>query len=209
MSLLIDLSIKEFSRVLASDAPAPGGGSVAALQGALGASLSHMVASLTVGRAKYAEYAALVEELQKKSAALQEKFLAVIDEDTQAFNKVTAALALPKETDSEKAARKEALQLAFEACTVPPYKTMELSLEALELTAQAVGKTNTSASSDLGVAALSLKAALLAAWLNVLTNIGGLANTTLAESYRTKGEAIIKKAVPLADDIYTAILKGM
>jgi len=207
--LLIDRSIKEFTQLLASDAPAPGGGSTAALQGALGISLTNMVGALTAGRAKYAEHADFVADLLKQAAKIQADFLAVIDEDTQAFNQVSAVFDMPKETDADKAARKEAMQAALKTCTKPPLKMMELSLEALELTSQAVGKTNTNAASDLGVAALSLKAAVQGAWLNVLINIGGINDTAFADEYRKKGEAVLDKALPAADSIYQAILKSL
>ena len=207
--LLIDHSIKEFTRLLASDAPAPGGGSTAALQGALGISLTNMVGSLTAGRAKYSEHADFVEGLLKQAARIQADFLAVIDEDTQAFNQVSAVFAMPKESDAEKAARKEAMQAALKTCTRPPFRMMELALEALELTAQALGKTNTNAASDLGVAALSLKAAIQGAWLNVLINIGGINDAAFADEYRNAGEALLEKALPLADDVYETIRKSL
>ncbi|MCL2233296.1 MAG: cyclodeaminase/cyclohydrolase family protein [Treponema sp.] len=207
--LLIERSIKDFVQLLASDAPAPGGGSTAALQGALGISLTNMVGALTAGRAKYAEHADFVADLLKQAAKIQADFLAVIDEDTQAFNQVSAVFEMPKETDADKAARKEAMQAALKICTKPPLKMMELSLEALLLTSQAVGKTNTSAASDLGVAALSLKAAAQGAWLNVLINIGGINDTAFAEEYRKKGEAILEKALPEADTIHEAIRKSL
>ena len=86
---------------------------------------------------------------------------------------------------------------------------MELAVEALELTASVLGKSNDSAASDLGVSALSLRAAVQGAWLNVLINIGSLKDTALAEEYRTKGEALLAKALPLADDIYSTVVKSM
>jgi len=205
--LLIDHSIKDFARLLSSDTPAPGGGSTAALEGALGISLTHMVGSLTVGREKYAQHAEFLANLLKEAQALQEQFLAVIDEDTQTYNKVTAVFAMPKATDAEKASRKEAMQAALKDCTKPPLTMMELSLKALELTLAAVDKTNTNASSDLAVASLSLKAAVQGAWLNVLTNISGINDTAFVAEYRTKGEAIIETALPMADTVYDTILK--
>ncbi|MCL2519983.1 MAG: cyclodeaminase/cyclohydrolase family protein [Spirochaetaceae bacterium] len=207
--LLIDYSIKDFTKLLASDAPAPGGGSAAALMGALGISLTNMVGCLTAGRAKYAEHEAFMAALLQQAEQLRLEFLAVIDEDTQSFNAVSAVFAMPKETEEEKADRKQAMQVALKGCTEPPLKMMELALAALELTAQAVGKSNTSAASDLGVAALSLKAAVQGAWLNVLINISGINDTAFVERYRQKGEAIITKALPLADGVYNTILKTL
>ena len=195
--------------LLASDAPAPGGGSAAALEGALGAALTAMVCGLTVGKKKYAEYQELAEEAQKKATDLKARFVDVMDRDTEAFNVVSAAFGMPKETDEEKAARSAAIQKGLEGCTKTPFEMMELAVETLELTVSILGKSNDSAASDLGVSALSLRAAIQGAWLNVLINIGSLKNKELAEDYRAKGEALLAKALPLADEIYDTVVKSM
>ena len=206
---LAELKTSEFVDLLASDAPAPGGGSAAALEGALGAALTAMVCGLTVGKKKYAEYQELAEEAQKKATDLKARFVDVMDRDTEAFNVVSAAFGMPKETDEEKAARSAAIQKGLKGCTKTPFEMMELAVETLELTASILGKSNDSAASDLGVSALSLRAAIQGAWLNVLINIGSLKDTALAEDYRKKGEALLAKALPLADQIYDTVVKSM
>ena len=206
---LAELKTAEFVDLLASDAPAPGGGSAAALEGALGAALTAMVCGLTVGKKKYAEFQELAEEAQKKALDLKARFVDVMDRDTEAFNVVSAAFGMPKATDEEKAARSAAIQKGLEGCTKTPFEMMELAVETLELTASILGKSNDSAASDLGVSALSLRAAIQGAWLNVLINIGSLKNKELAEDYRVKGEALLAKALPLADQIYDAVVKSM
>ena len=206
---LAELKTAEFVDLLASDAPAPGGGSAAALEGALGAALIAMVCSLTVGKKKYADHEELARETQTKALALKDRFVDVMDRDTEAFNVVSAAFAMPKATDEEKAARSAAIQKGLEGCTKTPFEMMELAVEALELTAGVLGKSNDSAASDLGVSALSLRAAIQGAWLNVLINIGSLKNKELAQDYRAKGEALLAKALPLADQIYSAVAAAM
>ena len=206
---LAELKTAEFVDLLASDAPAPGGGSAAALEGALGAALTAMVCGLTVGKKKYAEFQELAEEAQKKATDLKVRFVDVMDRDTEAFNVVSAAFGMPKETDEEKAARSAAIQKGLEGCTKTPFEMMELAVETLELTASILGKSNDSAASDLGVSALSLRAAIQGAWLNVLINIGSLKDTALAEDYRAKGEALLAKALPLADEIYSTVVSQM
>ena len=206
---LAELKTSEFVDLLASDAPAPGGGSAAALEGALGAALTAMVCGLTVGKKKYAEYQELAEEAQKKATDLKARFVDVMDRDTEAFNVVSAAFGMPKATDEEKAARSAAIQKGLEGCTKTPFEMMELAVETLELTASILGKSNDSAASDLGVSALSLRAAIQGAWLNVLINIGSLKNKELAEDYRAKGEALLAKALPLADEIYSTVVSQM
>ena len=206
---LAELKTSEFVDLLASDAPAPGGGSAAALEGALGAALTAMVCGLTVGKKKYADYQELAESAQKKALDLKARFVDVMDRDTEAFNVVSAAFGMPKATDEEKAARSAAVQEGLKGCTKPPFEMMELAVETLELTASILGKSNDSAASDLGVSALSLRAAIQGAWLNVLINIGSLKDTALAEDYRKKGEALLAQALPLADQIYDAVVKTM
>lgn len=206
---LAELKTSEFVDLLASDAPAPGGGSAAALEGALGAALTAMVCGLTVGKKKYAEFQELAEEAQKKATDLKVRFVDVMDRDTEAFNVVSAAFGMPKATDEEKAARSAAIQKGLEGCTKTPFEMMELAVETLELTASILGKSNDSAASDLGVSALSLRAAIQGAWLNVLINIGSLKDTALAEDYRAKGEALLAKALPLADEIYSTVVSQM
>ena len=203
---LADLKVTEFVDLLASDAPAPGGGSAAALEGAIGAALTAMVCGLTKGKKKFAEFNDLAVETEVKALALKDRFVDVMDRDTEAFNVVSAAFGMPKETDEEKAARSAAIQKGLEGCTATPFEMMEIAVETLELTDSILGKSNDSAASDLGVSALSLRAAVQGAWLNVLINIGSLKNKELAEDYRAKGEAILAKALPLADKIYAEVL---
>ncbi|MDL2287896.1 cyclodeaminase/cyclohydrolase family protein [Oscillospiraceae bacterium OttesenSCG-928-F05] len=206
---LTDMTLAAFSEVLASDAPAPGGGSTAALTGALGAALTHMVAALTAGKKKYAEHEALTEEILRETAALRIRFLETIDKDTEAFGDVSAVFTMPKDTDEEKAARAEAMQRALKGATLPPFTMMTLALSALELTERAVGRSNQNAASDLGVAALCLKAAVQGAWLNILINLGGIRDESFKEKYRAEGEEILSKALPLADRIYNTVLQGL
>ena len=206
---LADLKVTEFIDLLASDAPAPGGGSAAALEGAIGAALTAMVCGLTKGKKKFAEFNDLAVEAEVKALALKDRFVDVMDRDTEAFNVVSAAFGMPKATDEEKAARSAAIQKGLEGCTATPFEMMEIAVETLELTDSILGKSNDSAASDLGVSALSLRAAIQGAWLNVLINIGSLKNKELAEDYRAKGEAMLAKALPLADKIYETVLAAM
>ena len=206
MKKLAELTVTEFADLLASDAPAPGGGSAAALEGAIGAALTAMVCGLTKGKKKFAEFNDLAVEAEVKALALKDRFIDVMDRDTEAFNVVSAAFGMPKATDEEKAARSAAIQKGLEGCTATPFEMMEIAVETLELTDSILGKSNDSAASDLGVSALSLRAAIQGAWLNVLINIGSLKNKELAEDYRVKGEALLAKALPLADKIYAEVV---
>ena len=209
MMKLAELTVAGFVDLMASDAPAPGGGSAAALEGALGAALSAMVCALNIGKKKYADVQTLAEETGKKAQELKARFVDVMDRDTEAFNAVSAVFAMPKDTDAEKAARKAAMQAALKGCTKTPFEMMQLSCEALELTRSVVGRLNASAASDLGCAALSLKAGIQGAWLNVLINIGGIQDEAFVSQYRREGQALLDRALPLADEIYQEVLKSL
>lgn len=205
---LADMTVSEFVNTLSSDAPAPGGGSAAALAGAIGAGLTAMVGCLTQGRKKYADYAAFAAEVEEKENALKAMLLDVMDRDTEAFNAVSAAFALPKESEGEKAARSAAIQEGLKGCTKTPMECMELCTEAIELAhVFLVHGFNQSSASDLGVAFLSLKTAMQSAWLNVLINLGSIKDSAFAETCRARGQALLAHAIPLADEGYQKILQ--
>ena len=203
---LAEMTVTQFADVLASDAPAPGGGSTAALAGALGAALTAMVCRLTEGRKKYEEYQQFVLEVKEKATALQAKFIDVMDRDTEAFMVISNAYGMPKATDEEKAARSAAIQAGLVKSTETPMEMMELSAETIALTESLLGKFNTASASDLGVGALTLRTAVQGAWLNVLINIGSLKDKDLAESYRAKGQALVDQVVSAADRVYETVL---
>ncbi len=169
---MTDLSA--FLGELASDSPTPGGGSVAALCGALGAALSSMVANLTIGKKKYAD----VEEEMKKTLAgtetLRLELTQMIDEDAAAFDMVMAALKMPKETDEQKASRTAALQRALVDAATVPLAVMEMCIGVISLAKPVAEHGNANAVSDAGVAALVGRAGVHAAGLNVLINLGGI-----------------------------------
>lgn len=206
---LVDLTITDFMQTLGSDAPAPGGGSASALAGATGVSLLKMVTELTIGKKKYAEFESEMIEVRDKAQALQHQLLVAIDEDTESFNEVSAVFAMPKETDEDKAKRSQAMQKALKNATITPFNVMTVLSDVLTLTSCAVGKSNTNASSDLGVAAVQVKAALQGAWLNVLINLGGIKDEQFVAEYKEKGHILLTKGCQLADTIFEEIEKSL
>jgi len=206
--LLADGTIREYALKLASGEPTPGGGSAAALAGVIGVSLTNMVGSLTEGRAKYAEQAEFITELLERASRARDDLLDLVDEDIAVFNTMSAAYNMPKATAEDKAARTKAIQSALKACALTPYKVMDICARALELTAEAMGKTNVNVVSDLGVAALCLKAAAQSAWLNILINLNSLKDAGFVAEYREKASAILEKSLPMADAIYDATIKA-
>lgn len=174
------MQINTFLDTLASDAPAPGGGSAAALCSSMGASLVIMVCNLTKGKKKYAEYDEFIGGVLAEALPLKEKIQAVIDRDTEAFNVVSAAYKLPKDTDEQKAARRAEIDRALLGAAAVPLELMRLSARALVLAESLIGKSNTSCASDLGVAALTLRTGIHGAWLNVKINIDGMESAEAA-----------------------------
>ncbi len=201
---LIEMDLKTYLNTMASDAPAPGGGSAAALCGAQGAALAAMVAGLTIGRKKFAAYEETCIAVEKAELALQEKLTAQIDRDTDAFNMVAAAFKLPKETEEEKAARSAAIQAGTLVSTQVPFETMLLALDALRTAEKLLEGFNCGAASDLGVAAMNLSTCVRGAWMNVLINIGSLKDTVASEAFRHKGQEILAEAEAISARIYSA-----
>ena len=191
---LIETTVKEFTKKLGSDAPAPGGGSAAALSGALGAALVSMVCNLTVGKPKYAEHEALVGETLVKSDGLTVKLLDAIQKDTDAFDSVIAAFAMPKETEEQKKTRAEAIQCAYKAAIASPEETAEHCLTVMKLAESLLGKSNVNAASDLVVGATQAHAGLKGAMANVKINLPAIKNAAYVAEKKVWIERLEKEA---------------
>jgi len=202
---LVDLKLNEYLDILQSDAPAPGGGSVSALAGAQAAALMGMVCGLTIGKKKYADFEEDCKAAQEKAGELYKGFAEAIDKDTEAFNLVAAAFKMPKETEEEKAARRQAIADGTLEATKVPYSVMEMAAEGLEVAESMMGKFNTNAASDLGVAVLNLMTCMKGAWLNVKINLPGVKDEALASEYAEKGAEMIAKGEEVAAKLYAEI----
>ena len=205
---LVDMTVKDYLDLLKSEAPAPGGGSVSALSAAQGVGLVAMVADLTIGREKYAEYEEVCKVAKEEALKLYSAFIEGIDKDTEAFNKVSAAYKLPKNTDEEKAARSAAIREANVGATEVPFETVKLCLDGLKITETMVGKSNPNAASDLGVAALNLLSGIRGAWLNVKINLPGIKDEALKAKFET-GEAMVDEAYVISKRIYEEVLASL
>ena len=171
---MCDLSVSALLDLTASDAPAPGGGSISALAGALGAALASMVASLTLGKKGYEDVQEEMTALSAEGKALMDELLAAMDADTEAFNGYMAALALPKSTDEEKAARREAMQKGLKEAALVPLATARLAARVFPLAEAAVRRGNKNAVTDGMVAALTARSAGLGSLLNVRINLASI-----------------------------------
>lgn len=203
---LTEMKVAEFIEVLASNAPAPGGGSASALMGAMGMGLGAMTTELTIGKKKYASVEEEMKTARDSALKIASAMTAGIDEDTEAFNHVMAALTLPKSTDEEKACRRAAIEKATEGAALEPLHLMERCRVGALVLETLTGKINTNCLSDLGVAALSLKAALHGAWLNVLINLGSLSDADFVDAAKKRGCEIIAEVDPILDEIYAKIM---
>lgn len=206
---ITDVSVAEFVEVLGSNSPAPGGGSAAALVAVTGISLTKMVYELTVGREKYAAFEAENQRAFEQTKKLQASLLKAVEEDVQVFKEVSAVFAMPKETQEQKKVRQLEMQSALKKATKAPFSLMELTIQSLEITQQAINKSNPNVASDLGVAALNLKAGLQGAWVNVLINLGNITEEEFVVYYRQAGESLLTKGCVLADEIYESIVKSI
>lgn len=196
---LVDMTLTEFAEETASESPAPGGGSIAAYMGALGAALSTMVANLSAHKPGWDDRWKEFSDYAERGHALMTRLLALVDEDTAAFNKIMAVFSMPKATPEEKAARAEALETATLYATEVPLRTMEASYEVFDYAEAMAREGNPASVSDAAVGALAARAAVVGALLNVRINAAGLKNRENAEKLLTRADEIdIKSEVRVA-----------
>lgn len=191
---LVDMTLTEFAEETASESPAPGGGSIAAYMGALGAALSTMVANLSAHKPGWDDRWKEFSDYAERGHALMAKLLALVDEDTAAFNKIMAVFSMPKSTPEEKAARAEALEAATLYATEVPLRTMAASYDVFDYAEAMAREGNPASVSDAAVGALAARAAVVGALLNVKINAAGLKNRENAEKLLTRADEIDKKS---------------
>ena len=197
-------SCRKFVEVLASDAPAPGGGGAAALVGAIGTALGNMVGSLTVGKKKYVDVEAEIIALQGKCSALQKELLDQVEADEKGFVPLARAYGIPKDDP----ARAETLEKATVTACQVPVRIMELCCEAMEAIAVFAAKGSRLAVSDAGCAAVCVKAALQAASLNVFINTKTLKDRALAEEMNARCLGMLETYGAMADGIFETVKAG-
>ena len=192
---LTSMRVDDFTNLLSTDAPAPGGGSVAALCGALSGALSSMVGALTHGKKGYEDVFGDVDEIGVEGQRLKDEFIADVDRDTEAFNDVMAAARLPKKTDEDKAARQEAMEAANKQATLVPFGVLKRSWQAAELARRIVECGNKNSVSDAGVAALTARSAAEGAYLNVRINLPGIGDEKFKTETLKEADEIRKRVI--------------
>ncbi len=216
--LLVNLTVKDFVDVLASDSPAPGGGSVAALCGSLAAGLTSMVGNLTTGKYKfknskeriaYKENEARMLTMAWEAQQMKKQLLEAIDKDTEAFNNYMAAMKLPKKTEEDKKKRSEAIQKAIKNATLVPLHTMKLCWEVIVLAETAAKYGNQNAVSDAGVSAITALTGAKGAYLNVRINLPGVKDEKFKSNILEEAENILKQSVELAEKVENSVLEKL
>ncbi len=207
MNKLIDMTCRDFADETASESPAPGGGSISAYMGALGAALATMVANLSSHKAGWDDRWEEFSDWAVKGQQIKDDLLALVDEDTNAFNRVMDAFGLAKTTEEEKAERSATIQEATRYATEVPLRTMERSFDAFEIIKAMAEHGNPNSVSDAGVGALCARSAVMGAFLNVKINAAGLKDRAFASDVLARGTEIERKAASLETEIM-AIVNG-
>lgn len=202
---LIDLKLNEYLDILLSAEPAPGGGSASALAGAQGAALMAMVCDMTTSKKKYADDHELCRELKEEAVILYKELSAAIDKDTDAYNLVAAAFKMPKDTDEEKAARKQAIADGTLEATKVPFSVMQTAVKGLEIADRLYGHFNFNCASDFGVGVLNFMSCIKGAWLNVKINLSGVKDEEFAKKAEAEGKEIMARGEEIAKRLYKNI----
>ncbi|PWJ95591.1 cyclodeaminase/cyclohydrolase family protein [Oceanotoga sp. DSM 15011] len=200
-----DMTLNEFTEKIASSDPVPGGGSVSAAASAIAASLSKMVASLTIGKKKYIDQEATMKEIFEKSENLRNILLDYIDKDSQAFNEVMNAFKAPKETDEEKSKRTTLIQNATKKAAEVPLNIAKISFEIMQLAEVVVEKGNKNAITDGAVAAMMARTGILGALYNVKINLGSIKDEEYVQRLKKEVETIETQTKLLEQKILTKI----
>ncbi|OGO01007.1 MAG: methenyltetrahydrofolate cyclohydrolase [Chloroflexi bacterium RBG_13_52_12] len=202
---MLEKPIQMFLDELASDAPAPGGGSVAALSGAIGAALISMVSNLTVGKEKYAGVQDDINALLKKSEKLRKELTELVEEDVRVYTELSQTMKMPRDTEEQKQTRARAMDKALKAATNVPMRVAEACVSVMDICRPAAEKGNTNAVSDVGVGILMAEAGLRSAALNVLINLGWIKDENFVRESRNKLESLLKGKPALRDEIYKLV----
>lgn len=198
---LIDKNLRQFANELSMDSPAPGGGSTAALCGALSSALTSMVSNLTVGKKEYESVQEKVVELAMAAQYLKDEFLRAVDLDTVAFNKVMDTFRMKKKTEEQKKERNMAIQEATKEATLVPLDVLEKSIKALELAKDIAIHGNKNSISDAGVAGLTAQTAAEGAYYNVIINLPEIQDEKFTTEIKAKAEALKSEALKISDKI--------
>ena len=207
--MMLERKTTEFLEELSSKAPVPGGGGASAAVGAFGAALGMMVANLTMGKKKYAEVEEEILDAREEMEKLRDRLVLLTDRDAQAFEPLSKAYGLPKNTEEEKAAREQVMESALYEASVVPMEIMETVLSSMDLLEVLGEKGSTLARSDVGVGILFAQAALEGASLNVFINTRLMKDRIRAEELNARAEELIRTGREKKERIYNSVLQSV
>lgn len=203
---LTEQPLTDFMDALASDAPAPGGGSVAALSGALGAALLSMVCNLTLGKKKYADVQDAIAALVAQTEDLRQRLTNLLEADVAVYTTVSTAYKMPRKTPEEKEARSAAIQQALKNAAEVPLEVAGACVEVLNLCTQAAEQGNLNAVSDAGVAAVMAEAGLRSAALNVIINVNAIQDEAFRAELQSRLDALLEGRSLLKEQVYALVV---
>ncbi|WP_296122149.1 cyclodeaminase/cyclohydrolase family protein [uncultured Porphyromonas sp.] len=206
---LIDMTVAGFIDELASDSPAPGGGSVSALNGAIAAALTSMVGNLTIGKKKYADVEEEMREIVSRVSEIQKELLEAVDKDSDAFNVVFAAFKWPKETEEEKEARSAEIQRGTKIAADVPMRVAEKAAELMPLIEKVIMKGNQNSITDACCAMMACRYAVIGALLNVRINLGSIKDETFVKEHADRAAELEKKVNETEQKILSHVYQNL
>lgn len=207
--MMAEQNMKEFIDVLSSKAPVPGGGGACAYVAAAGMALGSMVANLTTGKKKYAEYQQEIDEILEKAAVISKELIEYMDKDAESFEPLSKAYGLPKETEEQAAHKEQVMEKALTEASLTPIALMEKIMEALRILDRLSVIGSRLAVSDVGAGVQLCRAALNGASLNVFINTKLMKNTEAAEELNVKTDELLIEGSELADRIYETVIDAI
>lgn len=207
--MLVDLTVKDFLGKVAGSDPVPGGGSIAALHGALASALAGMVAGLTIGKKGYEAHEELMQHIRCLVIKRQELFVADIDRDSEAYNRVFDCFKLPKATDEEKAARSAAIQEATKFAALVPMQVARNAYELMPLIADIASLGNRNAVTDACVAMMSARSAVLGALMNVRINLSSIKDNAFVEELQAEADDIEARACAKEKELLNVVSQDL
>lgn len=207
--MLVDLSIKDFLAETASNTPVPGGGSISALNGAIATALTEMVANLTIGKKKYADYEGQMKTIATEAATIRERLIGYIDEDSDAYNRVFSAFKLPKETEEEQATRSAAIQEATKEAALVPMRVAEEVGSVMETIIYVAHKGNQNAVTDACVAMMAARTCVLGALLNVRINLSSIKDEEFVRRLAEQADHLEAEAIRIEQKLLEWVKKQL
>ncbi len=203
--MLVDLSVKQFINKVSGNEPVPGGGSIAALNGAIAAALAAMVAGLTIGKKNYEQHEELMQRIRGLALINQEEFLENVDRDAEAYYQVFACYKMPKATDQEKEYRSRAIQEATRYAALVPMQVARNAFELMSIIDEVARYGNKNAVTDACVAMMSARTAVLAALMNVRINLGSLDDKVFAEQLFDEADTLEMRACKMEQELVDTV----